>query len=228
VFCPACGVRNEPGVLQCFVCKKSLPSSLEPSDRSRPHVIRTAAAQVDQFGSIGDRMLALVFDRVLLATLLVIPATLLADRWADIEKRLPSVMWSVTAIAVAMILLVFLYHTFLEGATGTTLGKAIFGLRVQNESERGRFAAAVIRNALRIVDSIGFYALGFLIAVFSPRKQRLGDHIAGTVVLERRLHPGLRATFIFIWLVLVAGSLWFALNICPDCVFAPYQLRRPW
>lgn len=225
MFCPACGVRNEPGVLQCFVCKKSLPP-LEAADRSRPHVIRTVAAPSDQYGSIGDRMLALIFDRLLLGVLLVIPATLLADRWNDIQNRLPSVMWTLIASASGMIVLIFLYHWILEASVGTTLGKAIFGLKVINESDRSRIVASAIRNALRIVDSIGFYVLGFLVAIFSPRKQRLGDHIAGTIVIERPLPWGLRATFIVVWLILILGTLWFSRTLCPDCVFAP-QVKLP-
>jgi uncharacterized RDD family membrane protein YckC len=184
------------------------------------------AAPSDQYGSIGDRMLALLFDRLLLGVLLVIPATLLADRWNAIENRLPSVMWTVIASASGMIVLIFLYHWILEAAVGTTLGKAIFGLKVINESDRSRIAASAIRNALRIVDSIGFYVLGFFVAIFSPRKQRLGDHIAGTVVIERPLPWGLRATFIVVWLILILGTIWFSRTLCPDCVFAP-QVKLP-
>jgi uncharacterized RDD family membrane protein YckC len=69
---------------------------------------------------------------------------------------------------------------------GQTLGKKVLGLRVMDE--RGlklRPSQVVIRNLLRAVDVLPlFYALGGLISFFSARSQRLGDLVAGTVVVR--------------------------------------------
>ncbi|MBU2488105.1 MAG: RDD family protein, partial [Proteobacteria bacterium] len=75
---------------------------------------------------------------------------------------------------------------------GQTLGKRVFSLRVLDV--RGlplSFPQVMIRNLLRFVDSLPlFYMLGGLASVISPRAQRLGDIVAGTVVaLEKDFAP---------------------------------------
>lgn len=71
---------------------------------------------------------------------------------------------------------------------GQTPGKRQAGIRVINET--GREAStyeAVARNFLRVVDSIpGVYALGALVMFISPQNKRLGDYVAGTIVIHDR------------------------------------------
>jgi uncharacterized RDD family membrane protein YckC len=56
-----------------------------------------------------------------------------------------------------------------------------------------RVSQSLVRNVLRIIDAIGVYLVGFLIAIFSRLKQRLGDHVAKTVVVQKDSGPMLRA-----------------------------------
>jgi uncharacterized RDD family membrane protein YckC len=71
---------------------------------------------------------------------------------------------------------------------GQTPGKRQAGIRVINES--GREASvyeAVSRNLLRAVDSLpGMYAVGAIVMFISPQNKRLGDYVAGTVVVHDR------------------------------------------
>jgi uncharacterized RDD family membrane protein YckC len=77
-----------------------------------------------------------------------------------------------------------LYYFLSEAATGQTLGKRL--LRIRVESADGTSAgtgAIVIRTLLRLVDSLpALYALGLVVALITPRRQRLGDLAARTVV----------------------------------------------
>jgi uncharacterized RDD family membrane protein YckC len=67
-----------------------------------------------------------------------------------------------------------------------TLGKKMVGIRVVREDgEHLTVAAAVVRNVVRLVDALVFYLVGFLFAIVSPRGQRLGDRVAGTVVVRK-------------------------------------------
>ena len=219
MFCPACGVKNEPGSIKCFVCGQTIRPLDAPGPLSgaRPRSMKVVSS-VDSVGSIGDRFLALLFDRALLASLLLVLAAFMqSEDRPSLAGQFGDKRWlGFSGIAVA--LLIFLYHVVFEGAFGATLGKAIFGLNVRNESNRNRFAAAVIRNVVRPIDAMGLYAVAFLVALFYPRKQRIGDLVARTIVLEYRIHPAARAMFLFMWVALVAGAVWLAWTFCPTCL----------
>lgn len=80
----------------------------------------------------------------------------------------------------------FVYFALSEGMFGTTLGKRLFGLRVVRVADGrpcGPFAA-VVRTVLRLVDNILFSIPGITAIVRSPRRQRLGDRAAKTLVVS--------------------------------------------
>ena len=89
------------------------------------------------------------------------------------------------------------YFSLLEGLFGDTLGKALVGIKVTDLAGRpAGWRAVLIRNIFRVIDSFpGFYLLGALVARFSARHQRIGDHVAGTLVVPARVvvGPGLSA-----------------------------------
>jgi len=69
---------------------------------------------------------------------------------------------------------------------GQTVGKRWSGLRVINEDgSPAGFVAVFVRNLVRMADFLpGFYGLGLLSIVVTPRSQRLGDLAAGTFVVR--------------------------------------------
>lgn len=74
--------------------------------------------------------------------------------------------------------------------SGQTVGKRVMGLRViQQSGVRIGFYHAALRNLARPVDRLPFfYLVGGLTALLSGSHQRLGDMLAGTIVVrERRL-----------------------------------------
>ena len=100
------------------------------------------------------------------------------------------------AIGVALVFILYFlvdwgYAIFLEGLwSGQTVGKRLFGLRVIQESGvRVSWLQALLRNLARPVDRLPmFYFVGGAAALFTQSQQRLGDLLAGTVVVrERRL-----------------------------------------
>jgi uncharacterized RDD family membrane protein YckC len=82
--------------------------------------------------------------------------------------------------------LVLLYFIVMEATLGATLGKLIVKLRVVNEADGTPigWSAAVVRNVLRIVDGIVLYLVGFILICTTAKRQRLGDKVAGTVVIR--------------------------------------------
>lgn len=83
------------------------------------------------------------------------------------------------------------YFIGLEALFGATVGKGTLGLRVTDlTGARAGFWAIVLRNVARLVDSLPVLCLvGGSVAVFSSRRQRLGDHLARTVVVRRDALP---------------------------------------
>jgi uncharacterized RDD family membrane protein YckC len=85
----------------------------------------------------------------------------------------------------------WLYFAVLEGWRGTTPGKAAFGLRVLTAAGRPLgFREAALRNVLRAADALpltysaGIVSIAGLVAMSSTRRfQRLGDLVAGTIVV---------------------------------------------
>ena len=73
---------------------------------------------------------------------------------------------------------------------GQTVGKRLFNLRVIDEQGlRLQFHQVLLRNLLRFVDLLpGFYLVGGVACVLSPRCQRLGDLAANTVVVHHARH----------------------------------------
>ena len=77
----------------------------------------------------------------------------------------------------------FLYFVVFEATLGATIGKLLFGARVRTaDGAQIGWMAAVVRNVLRVVD-VCFGFVGLLLIWMSPRRQRLGDFAAGTIVV---------------------------------------------
>lgn len=109
-----------------------------------------------------------------------------------------------------MFLLMWAYSIVQEACWGRTLGKRALGLRVvaQDGAPIG-WMAAITRNLLRTVDMLPFaYALGLLSSLFDRNGRRLGDLVAGTVVVHDRARP-------------------HATNVAIDTVLAPPQPLQP-
>jgi uncharacterized RDD family membrane protein YckC len=223
MFCPYCGVSNDRNEAKCFVCEKPLPALGAAAAASAPAAaggrVRPARPGQPQqqlaLASVGDRLIALVFDRIVIFSIVLVASAWAMDRWKG--YTFASIMWGAIAIGGSFILAVFLYHFISEAAFMTTLGKAAMGLHLGLESGRGRIAGTAIRNALRIVDALGLYLVGFLFATFTNRRQRVGDLVGKTVVLEWPIARGGRVAIMLLVIIILAAALWLSNAICPTC-----------
>ncbi len=102
---------------------------------------------------------------------------------------------------VGFFLVEWWYGAFFEGyMNGQTPGKKALRLRViKTEGYAIGFFEAVLRNFLRVADAMPlFYGVGFAAVVATPRMQRIGDLVAGTIVVREKRQklrgelPGLR------------------------------------
>jgi hypothetical protein len=86
------------------------------------------------------------------------------------------------------------FVTFETIWNGQTPGKRLFRLRVIREDGRPiRFYEAMVRNLLRtavdsmpvvVVPLLPLYSIGIVAVFLSPRSKRIGDYVAGTVVVR--------------------------------------------
>jgi len=90
-----------------------------------------------------------------------------------------------TVLSITMIAS-FIYYTFFEGIFGATPGKMLVGLKVvRGDGERIGYKEAVIRTVMRLIDMLpAFYIVGVISVLMSSRNQRLGDRVAGTLVVK--------------------------------------------
>jgi uncharacterized RDD family membrane protein YckC len=143
---------------------------------------------------IGSRFLALAFDTLIQAlTGLVLFLLWIAlgalGLWHGSPQANQKSVWTTALLVLAAFLVQFGYFAFFESVwNGQTPGKRYLRLRVIRRGGQAIGAyEAVARNLLRIVDSLpGIYAVGILCALLSSESKRLGDYVAGTVVVYDR------------------------------------------
>jgi uncharacterized membrane protein SpoIIM required for sporulation/uncharacterized RDD family membrane protein YckC len=98
---------------------------------------------------------------------------------------------AVAIVVFAIFCLLWGYYVLFEGlADGQTPGKRLLRLRVVRDGGYSvTFAASAVRNLIRVVDiqPIPCYAVGIITALFSKSGKRLGDIVAGTIVVREAL-----------------------------------------
>jgi uncharacterized RDD family membrane protein YckC len=145
---------------------------------------------------IGSRFLAMAADTAIQAAvgLLIFFAVLITLPGLTLFG-MAGAQWVLALVIIAGFLLYSAYFAFFEIVwNGQTPGKRYAQLRVMKDDGRPISPYdAIARNLLRIVDSMpGFYGVGVLSVLFSKQSKRLGDFVAGTVVVHETALEGVR------------------------------------
>jgi len=169
--CPRCGV----------ILGKARPPRVQPIVPEAPAITSPAphagAATVLKGNATKVRLFAAAIDNfvAILVCLLIATQFKLAD--------------SVAGRSAFASLAYLAYFFVQEGSCGTTLGKRVFGLRVARlDGGPAGWTEAWWRTVLRLleVNPLFLGAIpGGLVIAWSKRRQRLGDMVAGTVVVSR-------------------------------------------
>ena len=140
-----------------------------------------------EYISVGRRFIAILIDS-LIGLIWMIP---LGD--LETSSRTFSFQLSGTPFLVNAALWIA-YFTILEGAFGATAGKFIVGIRVRSlDGSPAGYWEAFVRNLLRIVDSFPWiipYLVGAVAVWNSPTRQRVGDRVGRTVVIQKGSEVG--------------------------------------
>src|SRR5689334_22874906 len=140
--------------------------------------------------NVGNRFIAAAIDH-LIQVLLIVLVLALAGAFSNGPMFRGSTVW-VAAVTVLLIFGVYwgYFVAFETLWSGQTPGKRWMRLRVVREDGRPvRFFEVFVRNLLRLV--VDFmppptYAIGVASIIFSARSKRIGDFVAGTVVVKER------------------------------------------
>jgi uncharacterized RDD family membrane protein YckC len=152
---------------------------------------------------IGSRFLALAIDTVAQILLYALTAALiliagLLNLLRNVNFASP---WFLAATLLAFFCIYWGYFATFEIAWhGQTPGKRTAGIRVIRDSGRPLDAtAAVLRNIMRAIDFLpSLYGVGVICMLVNRQSRRVGDFVAGTVVVHDRpaasLEPRWHAT----------------------------------
>jgi uncharacterized RDD family membrane protein YckC len=145
---------------------------------------------------IGSRFLAIAADTAIQAVVMLLFALLFTTAIPAV-RLLPklTIQWTIALVILALFAVYSGYFAFFEAVwNGQTPGKRFAQLRVMKEDGRPISAYdAVTRNLLRTVDSLPVaYGVGVISMVLTRNSQRLGDLLAGTVVVHEKTLDGAR------------------------------------
>ena len=208
--CIKCGTPTSPGARFCESCGAPLvvggDQPTEETQAPKPQAggptytgasLGTAAYATTLQGprlrhqSVGIRFAATLIDGLVLGAIIWILTLFVIGGTAAIamnssQGTITAAVWAaIASVSLLAIVLWFLYYTLLEGMWGQTLGKYLVKIKVVKEDGTPiSYGDAAIRTILRIIDGLFSYLVGALLIWTSDRKQRLGDRLAHTVVIQ--------------------------------------------
>ncbi len=193
--CQECGASVPPDATFCKSCGARLQRSgvdQHPSAMESPsHDIPTYASGVlPRYQGVAVRFVGALVDSVILAVVFwALSFVGIATITIDATTGQTSVDPLFGVIILVDLIIAFLYFTLLEGRYGQTIGKMALKMKVVRKADHSPigYAEAAVRTILRIIDLIPFFApylVGAILIWSSDEKQRLGDRVAHTVVIQ--------------------------------------------
>ncbi len=149
---------------------------------------------------IGSRFLAIAIDTLIQAALYLITAIvffIILPTGSSMFMFLPRMVGPALAIFILFAIYWGYFAAFETLWKGQTPGKRYAGIRVIKESGRPINAfEAIGRNLMRAVDVLpGIYGVGLVCMMLNRQSRRLGDFVAGTVVVHEKPTEEVRPTW---------------------------------
>lgn len=157
---------------------------MQLDDRARIATPDGVALELTLAGA-GSRILAAALDALIQGLILVVGSALVGVAALAVGPDAETV---IVALQVLWSVLVFFGYpaAFERYAAGRTPGKSVLGLRVVTiGGQPVSMATAALRNLFRIIDLLpGFYLAGLVSILMTGLHQRIGDVVAGTLVIR--------------------------------------------
>lgn len=142
---------------------------------------------------VGSRALAALIDTLICIAMIVV-LTFVLGQVAPRQARSAGTAvdaWASALLVFGIFCVLWGYYVLFEGlADGQTPGKRILRLRVVRDGGYSvTFGASAVRNIVRLVDLQPFflYAVGITSVIFTKSGKRIGDIVAGTIVVREAL-----------------------------------------
>lgn len=145
-----------------------------------------------QSAGLGSRTAAFLIDQLILIAVNIIIIVGMGFFLYGAEDLFYLSEYMSYPIAITLIVLFLLnwgYFFVLEYFSGgKTIGKRIIGIRViQDNGHSLTLLSSFIRNLVRIIDSLpANYLVGMVMIFFHAKNKRIGDLVAGTIVVHER------------------------------------------
>lgn len=126
---------------------------------------------------------AFLVDQLLVLLLGVVPVVALGTPLSAVVSpgRTRSLVF------VLLMGIAFVYHLLLEWHWGQTPGKRLFGLRVvAGDGSALGFRGSFLRNALRLIDGLGYWSVAVGVILLRGDGRRLGDVAGDSLVVRDR------------------------------------------
>src|SRR5436305_7150476 len=162
---------------------------------------------------IGSRLLAIAIDTlvqtalyfvVILALILLLTRTRVGRGAAQVVAGYGG--WTMGVAILLMFCIYWGYFAIFETLRkGQTPGKCALKIRVIKDNGRPiNVYEAVGRNVMRAIDALPtLYGVGLICMAVTKNNQRLGDLLAGTIVVHERAQTGLRP----VWIVEASSTM---------------------
>lgn len=188
--CSRCSLINLDTAVACRRCGTALGGGAfaagpagAPAGAPAGGASAESAADLE-YAALGPRIIAGMIDGILLSFI----GTLAARLGAAGPAALGGSWGAVGFLFLLQAVIGLAYSSICEGISGATIGKALIGLRVRDvEGGRCSFGQALIRALMLYIDMIPYCipAAVYLFSILrSPQRQRAGDAVARTVVVN--------------------------------------------
>ncbi|MGZ4847157.1 MAG: RDD family protein [Halobacteriota archaeon] len=197
--CAQCGTPASPGAQYCVACGAVFAGQAPPAGQPAQNSTYASAAATETHAhsaatpllqGVAIRFVAQLVDVIILAIIfLILSFSGAGTITIDASTAQVSVSPFFGALMLIDVIIAFLYFTLLEGRNGQTVGKMIVKIKVAKKADYSpiTYGEAAVRTILRIIDLIPFiapYLLGAVLIWASENKQRLGDRVANTIVIQ--------------------------------------------
>ena len=208
MFCLHCGAHLPEGAAFCSSCGAPVTAGTEASGTAEPPPAANsgpwaappaepfAAGAAVVYGGFWRRLWSHLIDRFILGVVFMpvgfmVFVPMLATRsggWTDTDlpaEAITAFLGATLTVAFLALLGSWFYYALMQSSSRqATLGQLALGLRVTDlEGRRVSFARASGRHFATVLTGLTF-GIGYLIMLFTTRKQTLHDLVAGTVVVR--------------------------------------------